>query len=297
MSKFSILGTCSLLLVLATSTASYATLKVGDVAPDFTLTNAQGQAVKLSALKGNVVLLDFWASWCMPCRMANTEIVPVYHNYASLGFDIFSVSLDTKAEPWKNAIRNDKMDWPHHGSDLKGWESPVAKLYQIESLPSSFLINEAGVIIALDLDGYDLEKKLHEVFFKQIHFYPLAASEKIYFTGKAKYEIINDQNQAVLRGKAEEVDITGLTLGGYTIKVEDKPFKFQKISMDSPLPTFFPSRVDDQITLSRDALYEVYTHAGKRMSHGKGKSVDCTALKTGSYHLSIEGKIYPFFKK
>lgn len=284
-------------LVFLMSSSSYAAFKIGDVAPDFTISNAQGQPIKLSALKGNVVLLDFWASWCMPCRMANTEIVPVYHSYAALGFDIFSVSLDSKAEPWKNAIRNDKMDWPHHGSDLKGWESPIAKLYQIESLPSSFLINEAGVIIAMDLDGYDLEKKLHDVFFKQIHFYPLLASEKIYFTSKAKYEVVNEQGQSILRGKAEEIDITGLTLGGYTIKVEDKPFKFQKVGMDSPTVTFFPTRVDDQITLSREASFEVYTHAGKRLIQGKGKVIDCNILKTGSYHLSIEGKIHAFFKK
>jgi len=276
---------------------AFAGFKVGDVAPDFTITNSAGQPIKLSSLKGNVVLLDFWASWCMPCRMANTEIVPVYHNYASLGFDIFSVSLDSKAEPWKNAIRNDKMDWPHHGSDLKGWESPIAKLYGIESLPSSFLINEGGIIIAMDLDGYDLEKKLHEVFFKQIHFYPISASEKIYFTAKAKYEIVNESGQSILKGKAEEVDVTGLTLGTYTIKVEDKPLKFQKIGVNSPSPTFFPTRVDDQITLSRDALYEIYSHAGKRMLQGKGKVIDCNTLKTGSYHLSIEGKIYAFFKK
>lgn len=279
------------------SSISYAGFKVGDVAPDFSIANTNGQQIKLSSLKGNVVLLDFWASWCMPCRMANTEIVPVYHNYASLGFDIFSVSLDSKAEPWKNAIRNDKMDWPHHGSDLKGWDSDVAKLYAIESLPSSFLINEEGVIVAMDLDGYDLEKKLHDIFFKQVRFYPLLASEKIYLTGKAKYEIVNDQGQSILKGKAEEIDITGLTLGSYTIKVDDKPSKFQKIGIESPLVTFFPTRVDDQITLSRETVYEVYTHAGKKIIQGKGKLVDCKNLKTGSYHLSIEGKVHAFFKK
>ena len=287
----------TLLLTVFSNASSYAGLKIGDVAPDFTLTNTSGQAIKLSSLKGSVVLLDFWASWCMPCRLANTEIVPVYHSYASLGFDIFSVSLDSKVEPWKNAIRNDKMDWPNHGTDLKGWESPVAKLYNIESLPTSYLINEAGVVIALDMDAYDLEKKLHEVFFKQIHFYPLAASEKIYFTGKAKYEIINEKGQTILKGKAADVDITGLTLGAYTIKVDDKPMKFQKVGISSPSPTFFPTRVDDQITLSRDAVYEVYSHAGKRMLQGKGKLVDCNALKTGSYHLSIDGVVHPFFKK
>ena len=279
------------------SNCTYAGFKVGDLAPDFAITNMEGRQIKLSSLKGNVVLLDFWASWCMPCRMANTEIVPVYHNYASLGFDIFSVSLDSKAEPWKNAIRNDKMDWPYHGSDLKGWESSAAKLYQIESLPSSFLINESGIIVAMDLDGYDLEKKLHEIFFNHINFYPAIASEKIYFTGKAKFEIINESGVTTLKGKGEEVDITGLAQGSYTIKVNDKPLKFQKIGIDGALATFYPTRVDDQITLSRDVVYEIYSHAGRRMLHGKGKLVDCSNLKTGSYHLSLEGKIHDFFKK
>jgi peroxiredoxin len=287
----------SMLLILAGSNTSYARLKVGDQAPDFTILNQEGKPIKLSSLRGNVVLLDFWASWCMPCRMANTEIVPVYHKYASLGFDMFSVSLDSKKEPWINAIRNDKMDWSHHGSDFKGWESAVAKLYGIESLPSSFLLNENGVVIALDPDEYDLEKKLQELFYKQAHFYPILASDKIHFTTKAKFEILNEKGNPIVKGKAESVDITGLEQGFYTIKVDDKTSKFQKIGAESPEPTFYPSRVDDGITLSRDALYEVYTLTGKRLAQGKGMKIDCTALRSGSYYLSIEGRIFTFFKK
>ncbi|HSZ73140.1 MAG TPA: TlpA disulfide reductase family protein [Cytophagaceae bacterium] len=286
-----------IILLLFWSTVSQARLKIGDPAPDFTILNQEGKPVKLSALRGSVVLLDFWASWCMPCRMANTEIVPVYHKYASLGFDIFSISLDSKKEPWINAIRNDKLDWPNHGCDFKGWESAVAKLYAIESLPSSFLINENGIIIALDPDEYDLDKKLQEIFYKQVQFYPIMASEKIYFTAKAKYDILNDKGISVSKGKTEEVDITGLPQGIYTIKVDETLSKFQKIGMESPAPTFYPARVDNEITLSREVPYEVYTLTGKRLIQGRGMKVDCSVLRSGSYYLSIEGKIFSFFKK
>lgn len=296
MGRYFLLGV-SILLLLAGSSDSYARLKVGDQAPDFTILNQEGKPIKLSSVRGSVVLLDFWASWCMPCRMANTEIVPVYHKYASLGFDMFSVSLDSKKEPWINAIRNDKMDWPHHGSDFKGWESAVAKLYGIESLPSSFLINENGIVIALDPDEYDLEKKLQELFYKQVHFYPILASDKIHFTGKAKFDILNDKGVSVSKGKAEEIDITGLSQGFYTIKVDESTSKFQKIGVESPEPTFYPSRVDDGITLSREALYEIYTLTGKRLLQGKAIKIDCTTLRSGSYYLSIEGRIFTFFKK
>jgi peroxiredoxin len=287
----------SVLFWLAGSTISYARLKVGDQAPDFTILDQQGKPIKLSALRGSVVLLDFWASWCMPCRMANTEIVPVYHKYASLGFDMFSVSLDSKKEPWMNAIRNDKMDWPHHGSDFKGWESAVAKLYAIESLPTSFLINENGTVIALDPDEYDLEKKLLEIFYKKVQFYPILASDKIHFTAKTRFDIINDKGVSVSKGKAEEIDITGLPQGIYTIKIDELIAKFQKIGVESPEPTFYPTRVDGDITLSREALYEVYTLTGKRVLQGKAVTIDCTTLRSGSYYLSIEGRIVSFFKK
>ncbi|MDB5272405.1 MAG: redoxin family protein [Chitinophagaceae bacterium] len=296
MSRHFFLG-FSMLFLLTWSTLSHARLKIGDQAPDFTILNQEGKPIKLSSLRGNVVLVDFWASWCMPCRMANTEIVPVYHKYASLGFDMFSISLDSKKEPWINAIRNDKMDWPHHGSDFKGWESAVAKLYAIESLPSSFLLNENGIIIALDPDEYDLEKKLQEIFYKQVHFFPILASEKIQFTAKAKYDIVNDKGVSVLKGKSDEVDITGLAQGPYTIKVDEVVSKFQKIGVESPTPTFYPARVDDAITISRDAQFEVYTLIGKRMIQGKGSNVDCTMLRSGSYYLCIEGRIFSFFKK
>lgn len=287
----------SILCLLVSNHVSHARLKIGDQAPDFTLMNQEGKPIKLSSQKGSIVLLDFWASWCMPCRMANTEIVPIYNKYASLGFDMFSVSLDSKKEPWMNAIRNDKMNWPNHGCDFKGWESPIAKLYGIESLPTSYLINENGVVISINPDEYDLEKKLQELFYKQINFYPLMASEKIHFTGKAKYEIINEKGVSIFKGKSDQVDITGIPQGEYTIKVDDAASKFQKIGVESPEPTFYPARVDDAITISRIANYEVYTLTGKRLLQGKANQVDCTSLRNGSYYLSIEGRIFTFFKK
>jgi hypothetical protein len=108
---------------------------------------------------------------------------------------------------------------------------------------------------------------------------------------------LNESGQTILKGKGEEAEITELSQGNYTIKLDDKPLKFLKIGIDGALATFYPTRVDNQITISREVIYEVYSHAGRKMLQGKGKQIDCSTLKTGSYHLSLEGKVHSFFKK
>ncbi|CAN5282684.1 hypothetical protein BH09BAC1_BH09BAC1_15900 [soil metagenome] len=134
--------------------------------PVVTLPDRQKQPLALESLRGNIVLVDVWASWCTPCRKQHGKLVDLYNKYRSAkfqnaeGFLIYQISLDTEEEAWLNAIAKDKLDWPHHVSELKGWESSVVALYELESIPSSFLLDENGNIIGKDLSLFDLGKVL-----------------------------------------------------------------------------------------------------------------------------------------
>ncbi len=133
------------------------------LAPDLAFKNPDGELMKLSDLRGKVVLLDFWASWCGPCRMENPNVVKAFDEYKDKGFTVFSVSLDTDIDKWKAAIEADNLKWPNHVSDLKGWSSEAAALYQVNSIPATFLINQEGEIIGQNLRGGQLEQKLQEI--------------------------------------------------------------------------------------------------------------------------------------
>ncbi len=139
-------------------------IQVGKPAPDIQLPNPTGKEYSLSDLKGNVVLLDFWASWCRPCRYENPNVVKVYHKYKSKGFTIFSVSLDRSKDRWANAIEQDQLAWPYHVSDLQYWDSEPAKTYGVSGIPKTFLIDRDGKIAAIGLRGADqIEQALLKV--------------------------------------------------------------------------------------------------------------------------------------
>ena len=138
-------------------------IDVGTIAPDFTQKTPQGVDLSLSSLQGQVVLLDFWASWCKPCRIENPAIVAAYNKYKSKGFTVLSVSLDKQRNAWMNAIAQDGLIWPNHVSDLQFWNNAAAREYGVSSIPAAFLIDENGVIIGRDLRGNALEEKLAEV--------------------------------------------------------------------------------------------------------------------------------------
>jgi peroxiredoxin len=276
---------------------NFAELKVGDKAPDFSITDPNGKTINFNSLHGKVIMLDFWASWCQPCRMANIEIVPLYHKYNSLGFEIFSVSLDSKKDLWTSAIKNDKLDWSYHGSDLKGWDNHVAKLYGVEALPATFLIDENGIIIDKDFDEYDLETKLHKIFFEQINFYPVQTSSKVFFTNEARFEIEDIMGKTLLKGKAMEVDVSTLPTGDYVIKYDGKSSKFTKKKSNDVPATFYPLRADDKLTVSRQTEYEIYNQRGKLEKRGTDASIDVSQLKPGLYHISLDGHMSSFHKK
>ena len=138
----------------------------GDMAPDIVMNDPDGNERKLSDLRGTVVLLDFWASWCGPCRRENPSVVRAYEKYKDQGFAVFSVSLDSDANRWRKAIEQDQLTWPNHVSDLQGWRNGAAREYGISSIPHTMLIDRDGAILATHLRGSGVESALRGVFGK-----------------------------------------------------------------------------------------------------------------------------------
>lgn len=136
---------------------------IGALAPDIVLNDPFGKKVSLSGLIGKIVLVDFWASWCGPCREENPKNVALYNKYKSKGFEIFGVSLDENRDAWINAINKDQLLW-QHGSDLQKWNSPIVNQFSIEAIPYTILVDKEGKILAKKLRGKELEAKLVEIF-------------------------------------------------------------------------------------------------------------------------------------
>ncbi len=134
----------------------------GAVAPDFEGVTPEGDTLRLSDLRGKVVLIDFWASWCGPCRRENPHVVRAYQKYKDKGFDIIGVSLDRDRNRWLAAIESDGLTW-HHVSDLKGWQSAIAGLYGVRSIPHAVLLDREGRIVAIKLRGPQLEQHLERL--------------------------------------------------------------------------------------------------------------------------------------
>jgi peroxiredoxin len=139
----------------------------GAAAPEIILPDPQGDTIRLSSTRGKIVLLDFWASWCTPCRQENPNLVKAYSLWHSRGFEIYQVSLDKTREAWLKGIRKDHLEKWVHVSDIRYWNSVVVPLYKIESIPANFLLDKDGRIVASNLRGEMLQIKLAELFNKQ----------------------------------------------------------------------------------------------------------------------------------
>lgn len=272
-------------------------LAIGDKAPDFTVNDPAGKPITLSTFRGKLVLVNFWTSACMPCRVDHPALYKMYNAYKNVGFDVISVSLDTRKDQWLQAIRSDQITWPNNGIDVQGWNSKLVNLYNLKGTPSSFLINEEGVIVQINQDEIALEQTVHYLIFDQPRFYPAVASEKIYFNVISKYYVVDGNGTTVLKGRDKEIAIDKLLPGEYTLKYEDKSDRFLKVKSIAPPVTFYPSRVEDMLTLSTESDYYIYNQRGKLEMKGNGTSIDVTQLPLGVYYLSVNGTVQSFFKK
>jgi peroxiredoxin len=148
---------------LKTRVEAMKAVSIGKKAPDFTMNDVTGNPVSLSSKFGaKLLLVDFWAAWCGPCRQENPNVVKVYNEFKKKGFDVFGVSLDRSKDDWVKSISDDKLTWTHV-SDLQYWSNAAVKMYAVNSIPANFLLNETGIIIARNLRGEDLRNKVNEL--------------------------------------------------------------------------------------------------------------------------------------
>ena len=150
------------IIAISISAKSQPTPNITDSRLDFTLPDMKGDSLRLSSMKGRVFLLDFWASWCGPCRYSNKNLIKLYSKYKQNGFEILSVSLDDRKNEWMKAVNKDKITWLQI-NDSGGWEAKSAAKWQVDAIPASFLVNKNGDVVAINAEKKDLENKIREL--------------------------------------------------------------------------------------------------------------------------------------
>lgn len=150
------------LIVLLCSSVVQAQLRIGELVPEIELMSKGDSIVKLSSFNGKVVLIDFWASWCGPCRAANPYVQKLYRKYKDSGFEVFGVSLDVNKALWLKAVRKDRLTYTQV-VDYDGWLSKVAEKYYVDALPTNFLLDRSGKIVAINIDGKELFDRVKEL--------------------------------------------------------------------------------------------------------------------------------------
>ncbi len=153
---------CFTLFLLMISLNLFSQMIPGQPAADLSLPDMNGKIVSLTEFKGKVVLIDFWASWCGPCRHNNPRLVKLYNKYHEKGLEIYGVSLDEDLNSWKKAVHHDKLTWTQVLDD-KGWDGPSASIYRVNMIPSSFLVDRQGIIRTVNAEGPELESSVRDL--------------------------------------------------------------------------------------------------------------------------------------
>ena len=287
------------ILLLTWVNFTYATtqVEIGELAPKIELNDHKGNARTLEEYKGRIVLVDFWASWCGPCRNSNPDLVEIYEQYTTNGFEIISISLDKDKEKWNKAISQDRLPWDGHLSDLKGWDSQVIDNYGVQALPTQFLIDREGKIVAIDLTLEDLGDELENLLLNEAAIYPLHASDFVFMNVFTKYTVLDDKKKKIDKGFGDKIDITKLPNGKYNVVIGEKDHYFNKIDGEQNEISFYPTNVATRINLSKATKYEISNLQGKVIRTGEGSEVNVEDLHVGVYYINMNGVVGKFLKK
>ena len=275
----------------------FAQVELGKLAPEINLPSPIGKNISLKELKGNIILVDFWASWCAPCRASNPELLRIYEQYATNGFEIISISLDKDKDKWVSAIQQDKLSWEHQASDLKAWDSKVVVDYGVQALPTQFLIDREGKIVAIDLSLEELSDELEYLLINEAVIYPKKASSLVFINVFTKYEVKDANGKKVKKGLGNEIDVANLPNGKYTIEFENKSYAFEKVTSQDNNLDFYPKNASTSIKINKAVLYEVSNLKGETVLSGSGSEIDISKLHIGVYYLNMGGFVGKFLKK